>query len=625
MAMGVHSAMENNNAIDLVDRVLLDKARKIATDLNEWNEFLKAFIRAASDKEDTARGIILKYSMTIPEKTGNKKMDALSIPENFVGEKNLNNLLKIVKLIKKNSWEKGTWNNENIYADDFKEICKTTFKIPCKNSGMYGNIFSGVYVLHLLHSADFSDKSEIELMWRSDLYDDDKGGNDYRRKYKKFFSPPSSYLKQFEEKLQISLKQFNLSEEKKDTILWSLFETYYYAFKNLGSKKKAKNKILQLFDTPYLCLFGEQFIFDNTGDFDIADEYKGMIFFKTVLFQNLDENCRRRAVKLYDSLEFSSVVVQLAILGAFYRLNQIFGSDKLLIEKENLISQIQNDIDKCLQSMPVAEKSSSDKVEKISVTEENVCEIILDRINWLEFKALREIIKNTFIVFPKFYNTYEQVTLYSQTDFNEVVGVSNWTEFKEKYHYHLKVFFPDTNIDALKKYWNIAIKLLSDSTFNISKQKDSTQSERIDTMRTKFVFSTMFLIANSLNYDVKMRGKNTKFYRGLKNPNSEPVESGGQTLYDVLRKMETQYNSEQSPHFKVILFLQFLWWLFEQNFSFKVKEKMIVSIGEFIFKFLDECEIIMRVNDFDNSTESAMSLKKWADELASNLLSKWFL
>ena len=612
--------MQDNNDIDWLDIVLLDNARNIVADVNKWNEFLKAFIYDTSDNMEIARGIILKYSMTIQEKTVYKKIDAISVLENFVGEKNFDNLLKIVKLIKKNSWEKGTWNNENTYTDDFKEICNTTFKILCKNAGMYGDIFSGVYVLNLFHSTNFNNDSEIKLIWRSGLHDNNT--EDYPRKYKKFFSSPNSYCKYFEEKLQISFEQLKTSEKKKDTVLWNLFEAYSYAVEDLGSKRKTKNKILQLFDKPYLCLFGEQFIFDNAGDFDVADEYKGMIFFKTILFQNLNEDHKQRAVKLYDSLGFAWIIMQATVMSVLCCLNQIFNSKTLLREKENLISKIQDDIDKCLQSMPITEKSSSDKVEKIVVTEENVCGVILDRMNWLEFRALREIIKNTFIVFPQFYDTYEQVTLYSQTDFNETIGVSNWTDFKEKYNYHLKVFFPDTDVDELKKYWNIAIKLLSDSTFNIAESKNSAQSEKIDTRRTKAVFSIMFLIANSLNYNVEMSGKNTKFYNGVKNLNSKLAESGTQTLYNALRKMETHYNSEQSPHFKIIFFLQFIWWLLEQEFSFKIPEETMNLIRKFIVRFLDECEIIMRINDFDKSVEGAMSLKKWAENLSSTLGAK---
>lgn len=60
---------------------------------------------------------------------------------------NESNIRRVINIIRKNKWEQEEWDENNIYAEDFKEICRTPIYIPF----ICPELLSGEYVVFLLH------------------------------------------------------------------------------------------------------------------------------------------------------------------------------------------------------------------------------------------------------------------------------------------------------------------------------------------------------------------------------------------------------------------------------------------------------------------------------------------
>jgi len=215
--------MSNNN-IDLeaiVEFLFVPVSKLLKEDIKKFEDYLVNHIREKTKYGDK----ILSLTIEHMEKSGIKEIDSIL---NFLAKDafiNTNNFKKIIELIRKNSWDKKISNCEYIYSDDFKKICKTPICLPTKANLILG-FFSGEYILNLLAKANAND---IQLKWKNIKWRTTSNGdkNDiYHRKLMKFFLSKSSHCRKFEDKLQISLKNFVVEKEKTKTLLWNIFEWY---------------------------------------------------------------------------------------------------------------------------------------------------------------------------------------------------------------------------------------------------------------------------------------------------------------------------------------------------------------------------------------------------------------
>ena len=210
----------------------------------------------------------------------------------------------------------------------------------------------------------------------------------------KFFSSKSSDCYKFENKLQISLENLVVKKEKQGTLLWNIFEWYGYSIYDLNGNVDSKNKVFELFDIPYLLNFGGGSVSGAENTLEMADFFNGVVLFKTMMFQNIKEHSKLQILKLYDYL--SEIVAYLAMLVLLiFSFTDKF-VDKREIEKKKIFFEFQNELKNLIENLPPIDEKLSNSVEKIQATEDNIFDLIFCRMNWREFKNLRDIFENKF-------------------------------------------------------------------------------------------------------------------------------------------------------------------------------------------------------------------------------------
>ena len=603
---------------------------KMTSELKIWEENLIKIICDHPDPECEYN--FFTESILLPNQSEDQKLPSFlnSLEEGAVG--NIKNFKKIIELIRKNSWEKNFSVNEYICSDDFKTICRTPIYIPSRSNLILG-LLSGEYILNLLAKAN---GNEIKLEWRTGLKDNKI--ESYHRKLIKFFSSKSSNYYKFENRLQISLENLVVKKEKQGTLLWNIFEWYDYSIYDLNGNVDSKNKVFELFDIPYLLNFGGGSVSNKKYTLEIPEFFNGTVLFKTMMFQNIKEPSKLQILKLYDYLsETVATFVMLTVL-ILISTDNLMQSGKRGIDKKILLYEFQNELKKQIENLPTIDERLSNSVEKIQATEDNIFDLIFCRMNWREFKNLRDIFENIFLVTPKCYKNHDQVSLYREIDSTAELGVKSWYDFKEKYNLYLKEFFPEvSDLDKLEKYWNVAINLLCSSPFEItdkfpikiSFKSLSKDRDLICKIKTKIFFAVMFFVINSRNYEIKKIGKNTKLYEkvigGRKNLQKNPQDNKKEnppTLYNVLRTIRTHYRPANRRHFYLTLFIQFTWWSLEQFYSFTVPDEILKLVRKFILEILNRCEIIMRVNDLSCSIKEAENLKNYLNSVPLEIFKK---
>ena len=379
----------------------------------------------------------------------------------------------------------------------------------------------------------------------------------------------------------------------------------------------SKNKVFELFDIPYLLNFGGGSVSGAENTLEMADFFNGVVLFKTMMFQNIKEHSKLQILKLYDYLSEIVAYLAMLVLLIFSFTDKVV--DKCEIEKKKIFFEFQNELKNLIENLPPIDEKLSNSVEKIQATEDNIFDLIFCRMNWREFKNLRDIFENIFLVTPKYYESHSPVALYREIDLNAKLEVKTWDDFKEKYNFYLKEFFPEvSDVGKLREYWDVTVNLICSSPFDITDNlpiKISSKSLNQDKVsickiRTKIFFAVMFFVINSQNYEVKKIGKNTKLYErviGIRQGSPKNANS----LYNVLRKISTHYLPKNRRHFYLTLFVQYAWWSLEQFYSFTMPNEILKLVRKFISEILNRCEIIMRVNDLNGSIEEADKLTNY--------------
>jgi len=194
--------------------------------------------------------------------------------------------------------------------------------------------------------------------------------------------------------------------------------------KNNNSKGKGnpKNKIFELFDIPYLLSFGGGSTSVTNDALEIPEFFNGILLLKTMMFQNIKEPSKSQILKLYDYLSETVATFIMLVVFVFLSIDNLIQSDKREIEKKILLSDFKNELEKQIESLPIIDEKLSNSVEKIQATEDNIFDLIFCRMNWREFKNLRDIFENIFLVTPKYYENHSQVSSYREIDFNAELG-----------------------------------------------------------------------------------------------------------------------------------------------------------------------------------------------------------
>ena len=631
----------------------------LGDDPNKWKDFFVNFLRGRTEHHRI--GLLCAayymvngtYISTLDESAEDRRTS-----ENLA-DNNMENMQKIIELIWKNSWEKENWNLDNfgsddwykkiIYHEDFKKICQTPIFLP----PFYCGILSGEYLLNLLHS-DVTDNQKILKLALKDWHVSPQDSNFY--KSRRFFEDNiahHSYIKQFKDNLTPRFCKFEkVRKRMKNDILWDLFEWYGYIEYDLYENTNLANIFEKVFSNPYVS--GGAFNFYRTEKIELPKSYQAMIFFKTMLLQNINfqtQSMINEAVRIVVKLKLCTE----AFIGAFQ--NDIFQiTSAEIIHKENndlkkldeVVVNYQNWIKEKISEIPQLTETIQDAVDEKSAESEELYKFVLLKIICREIQALRATYENAFILSPKIFDKNNQVRLYCEIDPNERILVDDWETFREKYSFQLKKFFPEvTDDEEMKKYWSCAVNVLAfcfparlglnfDDSKSNSSQKVKTIPKSITwkwlkahgvdigQIKTSEIFSMMYFIISFGKQSVIIKGKGTVFYNRIADEKSNVKVGRRKTLFEALRQIHKHYVAETKPEYNEAFAFQIIWWLAEQENSFTYTKGTIDICRKFVLAVLTAIEDIFKFDNLDFCLKELKTLSHWADSVLDEIYKKSF-
>jgi len=423
------------------------------------------------------------------------------------------NIWQVINLIWNNNWEGDTWDNSNIYNNDFKKICRTPVYIPF----IYAEIISGEYILYLLHPQDnnciytkmniSNDSNSLYFIHKINipyLDNDDSSYNldDDRIRRTRFIGAKNdkgiTILSQFENKLGISFDTISNGDVYgkdhriwKSTASWQLFEEYAFSAYDINS---------ELGETTYLLdLLYESYVANNVlSSFNInmslSKRYNGLLLFKTILFQHISDEelrgdinyiglclsainnlifkitnrLRHHLYTIYEYKNTGSAQLQRMLessknyyLSWGYNLfDDILTIASLVKPKQCYICSKQLERGNVSLMQEYQKYKDIDDFEKIEVTNKNIYQVIILRILLTESIATIKNITNTFKIPLQSDKDTIAILRKENISLNTIIGASNWNEFRTKHHRIIELFFPEKGDKELKQIWLLAIKVI---------------------------------------------------------------------------------------------------------------------------------------------------------------------
>ncbi len=460
------------------------------------------------------------------------------------------NIRRVIDLVRKNKWEQEEWNEDNIYTEDFKEICRTPIYIPFISP----ELLSGEYVVFLLHpdlpetanniSGTCAGKEKLNCIGFKHTTDlsiseEDFGYNkaDDKKRRTRFFGDNNPkgkpIIKQFEEKLSVSFDEIfpdykgnrNVKDRKR-TIGWQLFEEYAYAGYDINLASGETEDLLDLLDDNYVA---NNLFSSYSKEMNLQKRYAGCLLFKTVMFQHLHKSKAQCEMSYFATslgtlqmlvLEFQHAVRRHMAKLSEWRKGVYPRPDTWFVNCQKSFlkwcGQLLVDIPTSANS-PIGEKDA----KRITLNEEGIYETVLWRLLIAESKATLNTIRSVFYVPEQSFSEIEKLNQYKQMAPNSPIAVSDWKSFQQKYCRQLEEFFPDKSERNLKNCWLLAIKAIlycmpyayvaDNIPTTVTEEWLQSENVKIDTMQCRLVFAVMHIIFYSSSWEVcvkSLRGRN---------------------------------------------------------------------------------------------------------------------
>ncbi len=532
------------------------------------------------------------------------------------------NIANVVRIIYNNQWEKpNKWNPNNIFKDDFKEICVTPIWLFYS---MYP--VSGEYLLHILHPHGIKfyhsrklDSSQYVRFYR--LY-----MNDFMKylsiSMEGLFMPKGEdyTTENWIKKLQCDEEDMlsneyckNRSGTKGESFL---NECDYVSYEMYNTKRKYN--FLSIFEdskTHEKLPYAEPFLNSCMhGNLEIHPKHRGRFLFKTLMIQNMSSASRVR-------LECLHMRCRLAICSIFSFMEQVQQYVECLITAKRTASTIESikKYDKLLSDYKCyVEERLNYWIEdfekhktrydcnKIYVTEENLYETVLWKLYTQEDEAIITGIKHAYRIPFQTHERVDAILDYLRLHPDECIEVRTWTDFKEKYSPYLRDFFPELSEESLQELWFQTINLLLclfPDRYSITveqhilprPQTPMTQKwlddREIDVgcIKARELFSFMHLMFFSSSCPVATKGSNTDFYYA---PREEVgfQKHENKSLHIVLKNIKTHFTSKSAPHYNDVVIFQALIWEREQHYGFFLTKDWSKIFRKLMFLHLEVYE-----------------------------------
>jgi len=445
------------------------------------------------------------------------------------------NVRKIIQMIKKNHWEKGEWDHQSIYSNDFKEICRTPIYIPF----IYTQLLSGEYILHLLHPAAIILQHHVEQPIQYVKEEDSHYRNrcaqrNYARKHEIFFDDKKNkakpYVKNFEKCFQVSFEgifpeKYNndiVQRERKHTVAWQMFDEYAYCDYDLNADCLEKFDMFNVFTGTDELYLNYTEMANAKNDMVLPQSYTSMLLFKTILFQHLRHDSARRDLSLF-SLEIEiihskieTVIQNFRGYLAYLRARRKLEPPDYDTRMKQAVSHFYAWADRKIESLYATVRDASPALIKLDAN--NMYRTIFWKLLISESLAIINTIKGTLRVEARSYNEIEKLHQYICAHPNEPMNVDCWRDFYKQFQTQLEEFFPDRIGRILEKDWWLAIKVCLFSSpqelklrhsLSIPKKVSASWLKQngidIGKITTAAIFSTMQVVIHSAGWKVRKK------------------------------------------------------------------------------------------------------------------------
>lgn len=483
------------------------------------------------------------------------------LPTGYFHKKNVED---IISLIWKNHWETDEWNNDAIYDDDFKRICRIPFYIPF----FAIELLSGEYIIHLLHP----DKLKLDYLITCPLKEPLESDDEYRVRcnaeiLKRKNDNLLKWLKEFENRLFISFDKIFPDESKRGkkrrgTIGYQLFDEYGYVAYEINKEKGRPQNLLRLYDEPYVNNIEKSVLGQDSY---LLEQCDGLVMFKTILLQHVrpqEEGCTDVQRFLIDIQELVRRMVDvknhfetyLASISEKRKLSSSSEDSKYREQMELAIEWMRGEI-QAIPQMIVYDQAELESFPVVMMESDSLFKIIFWRILLLEARAIIQTLKNIFSIPVKSHSEIEKLHQYIRMHPSLSMRVNTWKDFRSLFSEQLNEFFPCYKDNDLKNLWLLAIKTIAycdpkrlqlPMDIEIPKKLNEKwlKKNRCERLPTGGVLATMLLLENARMYSVEEKEikiwqdgdlvGSKKVYHHLL-PGIPPKDS--LTLYQILRNL----------------------------------------------------------------------------------------
>ena len=568
---------------------------------------------------------------------------------------NEKNLRRVIEIIHRNRWELSRSDLMiNIFSSDFKELCSTAIYLPfCCPTPL-----SGEYVLNLLHP------HQISYYHKYNVYSmRDKKGQQQTRYNNLYMRLYSSYIKDFDSYLDINMKKFfnesavTYGKKRKGTIGEKILNEYDYASyelsffykfhkfpkgihlhrkenaspKNGLARKIHKTNLLKMLNEHYASPFAMYF---QEGRFETQNNYRGMLFFKTILIQNVEKDQQYKLFSAINSMKkaFKNILKISNITKKYFECivtvkRQASNSNDMRIY-DNILSEYTKWIKKKLNDFQNnSNQFIKENKKDIHITEENLYEVVFWKIFLKERIGIIKSIVHASQIPQISHGGLEEVMRYMALHPKENINVRNWEEFKEKYGEDMNDFFPNLSEKTIENTWLASIYIFLcffPTRFSVSMRKkdlpkklthDWIKKHEIDIrfVTSREIFSMMYLLMDSGNWFVRVTGTDTKYYKELRE-NAEKVSRYDKSLQNILKNIRTHFTTKKPLMQDSVLMLQTILWMTEEDAGFFMKDDAIKFFREANTFLMDIYKTrIVGKGEINQCVQNAEALTAWID------------
>lgn len=484
---------------------------------------------------------------------------------------NENNIRNIIRIIKESGMDK-EWRKENIFADEFKEICAIPIFLPVTFMGL----LSGEFIVYLLHG------DNVQMYWpdentlikmkdeSTEEYTERVKNNIYSKRYNRFYQGNSSYVEQLQQTFSIDIS--HLLEGKKtkfgknftrrsSTRLEELFDMYSYLQNGKIFKGNDRVKVFSAFSKEYVDMFPMRI------DGGLNVNQKNILLLKTFLFQKLDREDRAEA-SLYFEVKKSIIALGKIVNDIRYAI--IYMEYLIKISDMEQSKEYEPDLETSIKQLQECCNNQKDQIDNYIVSEDkskhgmvkNEDELypkLLAIIIVYEYLRDLEIKEKTFCVKFKDKTSLKDTEFYLDLHKKNLFVKCNWNQFFLSQKYLLEQLLGKKEEDQYKKIWLIALKVLMycyPKRTNFDRSMDDvprTLNEKwfnehnisFGFIKPIELYSMMKLVDRLEQEYVITEGNNSKKYRMLADKESvsstkASTSSTLRTMFDNIRSQDCQ-------------------------------------------------------------------------------------